>query len=43
MIRTSVQRGRPFGDIEWVEKLADKHDLWSTLRSRGRPKSTKRT
>ncbi|MEP3928637.1 transposase [Rhodopirellula bahusiensis] len=43
MIRTSVQRGRPFGDIDWVEKLADKHDLWSTLRSRGRPKSTKPT
>ncbi|MFG0266673.1 MAG: transposase [Rhodopirellula sp. JB055] len=42
MIRTSVQRGRPFGDIEWVEKLANKHDLWSTLRSRGRPRSKKR-
>jgi putative transposase len=39
-IRTSVQRGRPFGDIDWVEELADQHDLWSTLRPRGRPAKT---
>ena len=36
-IRTSVQRGRPYGDESWVKDLADKHDLWSTLRRRGRP------
>ncbi|WP_145418776.1 transposase [Planctomycetes bacterium K23_9] len=39
-IRTSVQRGRPFGNIEWVEKLADQHGLWSTIRPRGRPQKT---
>lgn len=39
-IRTSVQRGRPFGDESWVEKLADKHGLWSTLRRRGRPRKS---
>jgi len=39
-IRTSVQRGRPFGDVDWVEELAEQHDLWSTLRPRGRPART---
>ncbi len=42
MIRTSVQRARHSGDIDWVEKLADKLDLWSTLRSQDSPRSKKR-
>ncbi len=41
-IRTSVQRGRPYGDQDWTEKLADQHGLWSTLRPRGRPSKAQR-
>lgn len=37
-IRLSVNRGRPFGSTDWVEKIADKFKLKSTLNPRGRPK-----
>ncbi|MEX0654234.1 MAG: transposase [Phycisphaeraceae bacterium] len=37
-LRLSVQRGRPYGDEAWVEKVAAKLDLGSTLRPRGRPR-----
>jgi putative transposase len=40
-IRTSVQRGRPYGDSKWTEQMADQHGLWSTLRPRGRPRKKK--
>jgi putative transposase len=36
-IRTSIQRGRPYGDEVWTENMADQHGLWPTLRPRGRP------
>lgn len=39
-VRRSVQRGRPFGDQDWTESLADRLGLWSTIRPRGRPKKT---
>ncbi len=39
-LRTSVQRGRPFGDERWQERLAKRLELESTLRPRGRPKGT---
>lgn len=33
-----MQRGAPFGEETWVEAIARKFDLESTLRPRGRPK-----
>ncbi len=39
-LRTSVERGRPFGSDEWVDEVAEKHGLWSTLRPVGRPRKT---
>ena len=40
-IRTCVERGRPFGDQEWVENVADRHSLWYSLRPPGRPRKAK--
>ena len=37
-VRTSVNRGTPFGDETWVQRIAQKLNLHSTLRPRGRPK-----
>ena len=39
-LRTSVQRGRPFGEEGWVRRMAKRFDLESTLRPRGRPKGS---
>jgi len=36
-VRTSVQRGRPFGDDAWVQQVAARSGLGYTLRARGRP------
>lgn len=40
-IRTSVERGRPYGDEAWTEELAQRHGLWYTIRPRGRPRKKK--
>lgn len=37
-LRTSVQRGRPFGEEAWVKRMAKQFGMESTLRPRGRPK-----
>jgi hypothetical protein len=37
-IRTSAQRGSPFGDANWVESTAKRLNLESSLRPRGRPR-----
>ncbi len=37
-VRRSIKRGAPFGDETWVESIARRLDLESTLRPRGRPK-----
>ncbi|MCD0463180.1 transposase [Roseiconus lacunae] len=37
-IRWSIRRGSPLGDAGWVESIARRLDLESTLRPRGRPK-----
>ena len=37
-VRHSVQKGRPYGSEAWVARTADRLDLSSTLRGRGRPK-----
>lgn len=31
-IRTCVNRGRPFGDEQWTDEVAEKHGLWFTMR-----------
>ena len=41
-LRTSVQRGRPFGNERWVARTAKKLELTSTLRDRGRPRDLKK-
>ena len=40
-IRTSIQRGRPYGSGSWIKKTAKKLGLISTLIPRGRPKKIK--
>ncbi|TWU36500.1 hypothetical protein Q31b_47810 [Novipirellula aureliae] len=37
-IRWSIRRGSPLGEPGWVESIARRLDLESTLRPRGRPK-----
>jgi putative transposase len=37
-LRRSVQRGQPFGSDGWTRKTAERMNLESTLRSRGRPR-----
>jgi len=39
-LRTSAQRGRPFGSDAWVRRTAKRLRLEATLRSRGRPKGS---
>ena len=37
-LRTSVRRGRPFGDDHWTRRTASRYNLLSTLRDPWRPK-----
>ena len=37
-VRRSAQRGQPLGDEAWVESIARRLNLESTMRPRGRPK-----
>ncbi len=37
-IRKAIQRGRPFGNEDWIAKTAERLELESTLRPRGRPR-----
>ena len=39
-LRTSVQRGRPFGEEGWVRRMAKRFGMEATLRPRGRPKGS---
>ena len=39
-LRTSVQRGRPFGAEGWQRRMAKRLGLESTLRPRGRPRKS---
>jgi len=36
-VRLSAQRGKPFGNEAWVESMARRLNLESTIRPRGRP------
>ena len=38
-VRTSIERGRPFGSPQWTEETAGRLGLTFTMRSRGRPKT----
>jgi putative transposase len=40
-LRSSAQRGRPFGSDNWITRTAAQLGLESTLRSRGRPRKGK--
>ena len=40
VLRCSVQRGRPFGNETWVQRMTKRFGLESTLRPRGRPKGS---
>ena len=37
-LRNSVNKGTPYGTIDWVEDIVEKYDLHSTMRGTGRPK-----
>jgi putative transposase len=39
-LRTSIQRGRPFGSAAWQKRTAKRLGLESTFRPRGRPKKS---
>lgn len=39
-LRTSVQRGRPFGEEAWVRRMVKRFGMEATLRPRGRPKGS---
>lgn len=39
-LRRSVARGSPFGNSAWIERIAKKLDLETTLRPRGRPRKS---
>lgn len=38
-IRTSVNKGAPYGNESWVEKVVEEFNLGATLRNPGRPKT----
>ena len=42
-VRSSIKRGRPFGDDGWVVETASRNGISSSLRPRGRPKITKKS
>ena len=40
-LRTSVNRGRPWGDKAWVQRTAQRLDLTFTFRNPGRPRKSR--
>jgi putative transposase len=42
-LRVSVNRGRPFGEADWVVRTAKRLGLENTLRGRGRPRKVAKT
>jgi putative transposase len=41
-IRNAVNKGTPYGAMNWVEKMVKKFDLLLTTRTRGRPKKAEK-
>lgn len=41
-VRHFMQRGRPYGDESWTDKMIKKLGLESTLRPRGRPRNSEK-
>jgi len=39
-LRTSVNKGVPYGRERWIDTMVDKYNLQSTLRSAGRPRKS---
>jgi putative transposase len=39
-LRTSAEKGRPFGTMKWTERMVEKFGLQATLRAPGRPKKS---
>lgn len=39
-MRTSAEKGRPFGTMQWTERMIERHGLEATTRAPGRPKHT---
>jgi putative transposase len=37
-LRTSIEKGRPFGDADWRQKMIQRLGLQSSIRERGRPR-----
>jgi len=37
-VRHSINKGKPFGSMDWVEKMVIDHKMENTLRNSGRPK-----
>jgi hypothetical protein len=40
-VRVSLDRGRPYGDGEWIKRTASELSLGHTIRPEGRPSSSK--
>ena len=40
-VRLSIARNRPYGDDQWIARVAKRHGLESTLRDPWRPKKTR--
>jgi putative transposase len=38
LVRNNVNKGKPFGKGEWVDKMVEDHNLGHTVRERGRPR-----
>ena len=38
VLRASVNKGTPFGNMEWVERMVERFGLQATMRKVGRPK-----
>ena len=37
-LRICVNRGQPYGDEQWTEKIAEQQGVWHTLRPISRPR-----
>ena len=43
LIKESITRSRPFGDIKWIEKIINKFSLETTQRPKGRPRKVEKS
>jgi len=38
-VRNAVNKGKPYGQDEWIDKMVEDHNLGHTVRGRGRPRT----